>query len=270
MSPSSTRDTDTRQANFPASTTANEDPSTTHHQESGGFFQKVKDAVRPGRKERRSSSGSDGLSLSRSRSRPSEVTHPHGGGPGSIDSPKKTLDSITQDTAHLTFEEPTTRNLSPFPQYKVSQNLTGIPRFRNRLIALLVGFKGHSVTALYIASTDHIQSVRFYPQRPITSSSDLGSFFSFSQQAEPLSSPGTSPNLATSTAGGTQFEAPVVELDVIDPAHIGSGGDEGKKRQVTIGFRFVELLCATWVISPSYPMLTLRTDRQRRSNSQGG
>ena len=105
--------------------------------------------------------------------------------------------------------------------------------------------QGRSVTALYIASTDHIQSVRFYPQRPISSGPDLGSFFSFAKEAEPLSSPPNSPSLATSSAGGTQFEAPVVELDVIDPAHIGSGGDEGKKRQTTIGLRFVELLCAT-------------------------
>ena len=122
VSPTSTRDVDTQQANVSTSTNANEDPSTTHQESGGGFFQKVLDAVRPGRKERRSSGGSDGLSLSRSRSRsrPTEVTHSHGGGPGSIDSPKKTLDTITQDTAHLTFEEPaSSRNLSPFPQYKV-------------------------------------------------------------------------------------------------------------------------------------------------------
>jgi len=169
VSPSSTRDTDTRQANFPTSNTANEDPSTTHHQESGGFFQKVMDVVRPGRKELRSSSGSDGLSLSRSRSRPSEVTHSHGGGPGSIDSPKKTLDSLTQDTAHLTFEEPATRNLSPFPQYKVSENLRGssrvtkqansVPHLASRVILSLHSTSLQLITFNPSASTLNVPSL---------------------------------------------------------------------------------------------------------------
>ncbi|GAA5960602.1 hypothetical protein JCM3765_005873 [Sporobolomyces pararoseus] len=195
--------------------------SKPSEESSPGFFSKVLDAVRPGRKERRASSSSGGLSLSRSRSRsrtetadPAPASQTHGGGPGSTPASQKTLDALTRETGQLTFEEPSSNvPPSPFPLYK-----------------------GHPVTALYIASPAHVQSLRFYPQRAASSSSP---FFSFSKSSQPLSSPPSSP-----TGDSNTVEHPVVELDVIDPAHLGSI-DEGKKREVTVGLTFVEILCAT-------------------------
>lgn len=205
-----------------ASVSEDEGTAKPADESSPGFFAKVLDAVRPGRKDRRASSPSGGLSLSRTRSRsrqeacePGQASQSHGGGPGSTPASQKTLDALTRETGQLTFEEPVsaTDSASPFPLYK-----------------------GRAVTALYIASPAHVQSLRFYPQRLASASSP---FFSFSKTSQFLSSPPNSP-----TSEAAPVEHPVVELDVIDPAHLGSI-DEGKKREVTISFTFLEILCAT-------------------------
>ncbi|GAA5881132.1 hypothetical protein JCM16303_004808 [Sporobolomyces ruberrimus] len=196
---------------------ASEEP-TKGTDEHAGLFSKILDAVKPGRKERRrSSSGSDGHSLSRSRSRTgSQADTPY---PSVETGHNLPADELVHETSQLKFEEPSSAMAaaSPFPLYK-----------------------GCTVTGLYIVSPSHIQSLRFYPQKPASATeSSSFSFFSFSKTNEPLSSPASSP-----TVSSTTMMPPVVELDVIDPAHLGSV-DEGKKREVTVGFSFVEVLCAT-------------------------
>ncbi|GAA6063408.1 hypothetical protein JCM10212_005475 [Sporobolomyces blumeae] len=201
----------------------------------GGFFKKVLDAVRPGRKERRNSSssaGSEGRSLSRSRSRPeqtsSTVIEP---APSrNVASHGESTPSHPDPSHHLKFEEPAP--FSPFPQYK-----------------------GHPITALYVPSPSHVQSVRFYPQRTLPSSppslhdSPL-SFLSFvgggGRDDYPISSPPASPGLSSSTvqAGGVHIQPPVVELDCCAPL-TGGTGDGRTKREVTLGLVFKEILCAT-------------------------
>ena len=99
---------------------------------SPGFFTKVLDAVRPGRKECRASSSSssqgEGLALSRSRSRSrtdatTTAKAMHGDGPESTAAaPHETIDSLSRETGQLKFDESAAPalSLSPFPQYKVS------------------------------------------------------------------------------------------------------------------------------------------------------
>ncbi|GAA5902931.1 uncharacterized protein JCM6883_007284 [Sporobolomyces salmoneus] len=194
---------------------------------SPGFFAKVLDAVRPGRKERRTSTTS-ASSRSRSRPRNEESTTTDQAQPDSTHA----VEALARATVQLTFVDPSSSSpsaASPLPLYK-----------------------GHPVSALLIPSPSHIQSLRFYPQRPISSSASSASPFSFpfstKSSQQPLSSPPASPTATTSTNESIPIEPPVVEIDVLDPSFSGGGGtndDEGKQREATIGFSFVELLCAT-------------------------
>ncbi|GAA5945954.1 hypothetical protein JCM3775_007557, partial [Rhodotorula graminis] len=120
----------------------------------------------------------------------------------------------------LTFEEPE-KAPSPFPTYK-----------------------GHPVTALYIRSPSLIHSLRFYPHRKVQRSS----FGSGSKDAPVSSAPGPA---APKDENGQLPEAdsallvsaPIVELDVVDKDKgLEVVGQEGNRREVTIGFVFKDVL----------------------------
>ncbi|GAA5910503.1 hypothetical protein JCM5296_003680 [Sporobolomyces johnsonii] len=140
------------------------------------------------------------------------------------------------EALQLKFDEPAAidKNPSPFPTYK-----------------------NHPITALCISSPSYIHALRFYPQRTLSpvaaSESGLYSFpFLFgpatSRDAPISSSPG-SPSLC-SYPGSIAVQPPVVELDVAVPGRYLEAGppqarDEGRKREVTVGFVFKEVMMAT-------------------------
>ncbi|GAA5867165.1 hypothetical protein JCM1840_001505 [Sporobolomyces johnsonii] len=140
------------------------------------------------------------------------------------------------EALQLKFDEPAAidKNPSPFPTYK-----------------------NHPVTALCISSPSYIHALRFYPQRTLSpvaaSESGLYSFpFLFgpaTARDAPISSPPGSPSLC-SYPGSIAVQPPVVELDVAVPgqyleAEHPQARDEGRKREVTVGFVFKEVMMAT-------------------------
>ncbi|GAA5938714.1 hypothetical protein JCM1841_002625 [Sporobolomyces salmonicolor] len=141
------------------------------------------------------------------------------------------------EALQLKFDEPAAidKNPSPFPTYK-----------------------NHPVTALCISSPTFVHALRAYPQRtlpPVSApESGLYSFpFRFgtaTSRDAPISSPPGSPSLC-SYPGSIAVQPPVVELDVAVPAgaeqHLEGGPherDEGRKRDVTVGFVFKEVMMA--------------------------
>ncbi|GAA6050587.1 hypothetical protein JCM3770_001475 [Rhodotorula araucariae] len=220
----------------PAATTEEGAPAE-HKSPVMGFVKKVLSAVTPGKSshgETGAGAGAgEGVSLTRTRTgeRAGQAATGMTGQTATTAEPQRRQSLGSEGAAStgaghggVTFEE-LGKTHSPFPTYK-----------------------GHTITALYISSPAAIHSVRFYPHRKCgppgspggsTTGKDLpvsatpGSATGAVEEGRP---PGSEETLLV--------QAPVVELDVVDKDKTGvvGGDEEGRKREVTVGFVFKEVL----------------------------
>ena len=110
--------------------------------------------------------------------------------------------------------------------------------------------QGFSITALHVPTPSSIVSIRYYPQRTDTSSSIFSSSSSL-----PYTYPSDTADTPKLIISGLPLDKnqsdvvpPCVEVDIANfPAIMTrkmDAGEEGKQREVTIGFYFLEALLA--------------------------
>ncbi|GJN92828.1 hypothetical protein Rhopal_005866-T1 [Rhodotorula paludigena] len=197
-------------------TTEDENAGNTGKSPVLGFVKKVISAVTPGKSS--SSSGpsmahegaGEGLALTRTRT----------GERGNRLTPTASRNSQRRASeggagGRLQFEEPVKEAPAPFPTYK-----------------------GHRVNALYIANPSLVHAMRTYPYR-------------HADQPTPKDLPvsGDPTDEKHQDPGNKIFwiHPPVIELDVVDKKYVNDEVEvhEGKKREVTVGFVFKEMLLVT-------------------------
>ncbi|BGP50040.1 hypothetical protein JCM10450v2_005948 [Rhodotorula kratochvilovae] len=218
-----------------ATTTADEAaPPAEHKSPVLGFVKKVLSAVTPGKSSHGESAASTGEGLGLTRTRTGERAGQAATGTTapaadpqrrqSVDGTQAAAGAAGAGHGGLTFEEPE-RTRSPFPTYK-----------------------GHSVTALYISSPSAIHSVRFYPHRTCQGPGSPGGT-NMGKDLPISAAPGAATGAVEEGRPPGSDEtllvhAPVVELDVADKSKAGFAGadEEGRKREVTVGFVFKDIL----------------------------